>query len=270
MNPSHDPVSAIAGGRLIAYVEGRESSERIFRTLYARQTSRIEFKGLGSGAVFGNMAAEIKTISPDQKCVFLPDRDYRADSDCQPKDRLIYLPCHELENLLLDPKAITFLSEISEEQVRKELCHQAERYRFLAATEALLEQEIKRALSTSELGKNPDLFKPDARLWAKWVIENTKVEEGVLKDVNILADKIESYAGSFSPFTWEGSWKQRMPGKEILSGAKQTWEKVKGLPDQEFSERIAEALASSLDSQGYPNSESLAQMNSLITSLLDA
>jgi hypothetical protein len=274
MIPLHDSLAAQAGGRLVVYVEGKESAEIVFKNLYIGISSRIEFKGLGSCVGFGPMAAEIQTISPGLRCFFLSDRDYKRDEDCKTREKLVHLPCHELENLLLDPQAIASLAGISEEDVKAELCRQAERYRFWAATEALLQLEIEKPTRWPELGKNPDRFGPDPIFWAEWVSKNVEVEESVVKikeaDIFLLAKKINGYVDSFSPFTWPGPWKTRMPGKEILSAAKQSWTKVRSLPDDEFGERIAEAIASSRDSQGFPDSETLVQMNSLIRSLLKA
>lgn len=269
MNLEHDPLAALAGGRTIVYIEGRTSAERIFRNLYSGLSSQIEFKGIGSSYGFSRMAEEIETFSPGLRCFFLADRDYRADDACQRHGKVFFLPVHELENLLLDPRPISQLCHSSEEEVKARLCQQAQKYRFLTATECLLQLELEKPTSWPELGKNPNRFSPDPAAWAEWIAKNVRMRESLTLEVTLLAQKITGYIGFFEPFTWGGPWKAKMPGKEILSGAKQASDLVRGLSDKEFCERIAEEISLSQDSQGFPLSESLRSMNDVIKIMLN-
>ena len=101
------------GDRKTIYCEGKENSADIvfYTTLLGLNRSRFELKPLGSSNTLLCFAQEEHLIAEDDFCLI--DRDFRTDNEVEvleEKYQIKFLPVHEIENLLLNPKYLQKLS----------------------------------------------------------------------------------------------------------------------------------------------------------------
>lgn len=123
------------------YCEGREhSADKLFyTTLLGIDRSRFELKPMGSSNTLLCYAQEDHLISSNDFCLI--DRDFRTDvevNNLESRYKIKFLPTHEIENLLLNPKYLEKLSylkkniNIAEIEIQINKIIEEKRVRFLA------------------------------------------------------------------------------------------------------------------------------------------
>lgn len=123
------------------YCEGRENSadKLFYTTLLGIDRSRFELKPMGSSNTLLCYAQEEHLISRNDFCLI--DRDFRTDDEVESLEsryKIKFLPTHEIENLLLNPKYLEKLSylkkniNIAEIEIQINKIIEEKRVRFLA------------------------------------------------------------------------------------------------------------------------------------------
>ena len=214
--------STTAGGRIVVYCEGRSESADIlfYTTILGVNKTKFELKPFGSSNTLLCFAIEDHLIQ-DGFCLI--DRDFRTDIEVQELEeqyKIKFLPVHEIENLLLNPKYLNQLDYCKkdiniEEEIQKVIA--LKKVRYLAdylqfKINAHLDQfprisKLKNHELSSEEQVIPTLL---SKLDNNYETVKEKVEEIKKHYLNEWKNEFENLAISY------------LPGKEIFKELKKS------------------------------------------------